>query len=77
MCTVTKPAMRSAAVQSLDANSSQIPFDLKTQKMDPGWVQEDQCGSHLQPRVPDGGVEGPEGSQLCAGLDVGQTSLCT
>ena len=46
--------MRSAAVQSPDANSSQIPFDLKTQKMDPGWVQyprvglqEDQRGSHL------------------------------
>ena len=46
--------MRSAAVKSSDANCGQIPFDLKTQKMDPGWVQyprvglqEDQRGSHL------------------------------
>ena len=48
--------MRSAAVQSSDASRSRIPFDLKTLKMDPGWVQyartgyrQDQRGSHLIP----------------------------
>ena len=49
--------MRSAAVKSSDANCRQIPFDLKTLKMDSGWVQyarvgykqEDQHGSHLIP----------------------------